>query len=76
MGKMQVSHNFQEVQPTFVLRSFTIENMDTGEARDVIQYAYTAWPDHGVPNTTKELLQFRYEMMLAFNVAPILQIKG
>ena len=29
------------------------------ESREVQQFSYTAWPDHGVPNTTKELLQFR-----------------
>jgi protein tyrosine phosphatase len=30
------------------------------KARDVTQLAYTAWPDHGVPSTTKELIHFRF----------------
>ncbi len=29
------------------------------ETRDVHQFAYEAWPDHGVPLTTREFLTFR-----------------
>ena len=27
--------------------------------REIVQFTYTAWPDHGVPNTTAEMLKFR-----------------
>jgi len=30
-----------------------------GQVKDITQFAYTAWPDHGVPATTRELLYFR-----------------
>lgn len=59
MGKIKITHSFQEVQPTFIVRYFTIEHIPTQQTRDIVQFAYTAWPDHGVPNTTKEMLQFR-----------------
>lgn len=33
--------------------------MFEGETRKLKQFAYTSWPDHGVPLTTQELLGFR-----------------
>lgn len=38
-------------------RSFEVRHKD--EVRQVRQFAYTSWPDHGVPLTTHELLGFR-----------------
>ncbi len=39
---------------------FAGEQMKRGsETRDVHQFAYEAWPDHGVPLTTREFLTFR-----------------
>jgi len=29
------------------------------QERPIVHYLYTAWPDHGVPNTTLEILAFR-----------------
>lgn len=40
----------------------------------VVQLAYTAWPDHGVPATTKEILQFRrdvHKIHQEFKTGPI-----
>jgi protein tyrosine phosphatase len=51
----------ENVHPTYVERKFTLSQK--GEKRQVVQLAYTAWPDHGVPTTTKEILQFRSEIM-------------
>ncbi len=61
LGLISVTSNFQEIKPNYVQRSFTITKAGSDESREVQQFSYTAWPDHGVPNTTKELLQFRYE---------------
>lgn len=33
----------------------------------VVQMAYTAWPDHGVPATTKEMLDFRRAVRIVCN---------
>nr|BAJ52651.1 protein tyrosine phosphatase [Monosiga ovata] len=57
-----VQYNLQEVLPTHVKRSFTVTHKKSGQTRDVTQFAFTAWPDHGVPSTTQELLDFRTEV--------------
>eukprot|EP00051_Salpingoeca_urceolata_P027515 m.481800 g.481800 ORF g.481800 m.481800 type:complete len:762 (+) comp22331_c0_seq1:307-2592(+) len=61
-GNFTVQFNYQEVQSTYVTRHFSIQDSVSNETRDVVQYAYTAWPDHGVPATTTELLEFRHEL--------------
>lgn len=58
-GSMSLSMSFMEVHATYVSRHFSLTNIKTKETRDIAQFAYTAWPDHGVPSTTKELLHFR-----------------
>lgn len=34
--------------------------MKTAETRNVRQFHFTAWPDHGVPETTEVLINFRH----------------
>ena len=41
----------------YTLRTFDVEF--EGERRSLRQFAYLAWPDHGVPLTTAEVLGFR-----------------
>jgi len=60
-GDFKIQTSFQEVFPTFVRRTFSMSNTK-GEFRDLTQFAFTAWPDHGVPSTTQELLDFRSEV--------------
>ena len=36
------------------------QSTHTSQFRDLTQFAFTAWPDHGVPSTTQELLDFRF----------------
>ena len=52
-----VRHRDTTQHALWVTRAFEITN--GGETRTVQQIAYTAWPDHGVPNETKELLLLR-----------------
>lgn len=59
IGGMSLSMTYMEVHSSYVSRHFSLTNNKSGEVRDVTQFAYTAWPDHGVPSTTKELLHFR-----------------
>lgn len=43
----------------FLVRSFYLKNLRTGETRTVTQFHFLSWPDNGVPNSTKALLEFR-----------------
>ncbi|TRY85789.1 hypothetical protein DNTS_014591 [Danionella cerebrum] len=42
------------------LRDFEVKNLRTAESRAVRHFHFTAWPDHGVPETTELLINFRH----------------
>ncbi|XP_056317865.1 receptor-type tyrosine-protein phosphatase eta [Danio aesculapii] len=44
----------------WTLRDFEVKNMKTAEMRSVRHFHFTAWPDHGVPETTELLINFRH----------------
>ncbi|XP_047675780.1 titin [Tachysurus fulvidraco] len=44
----------------WTIRDFTVKNVKTAETRQVRQFHFTAWPDHGVPETTEVLINFRH----------------
>ncbi|XP_062245322.1 receptor-type tyrosine-protein phosphatase eta isoform X3 [Platichthys flesus] len=44
----------------WTIRDFDIKNVKTAETRSVRQFHFTAWPDHGVPETTELLIDFRH----------------
>ena len=56
-GQVYVTHLATIPHKHFLVRAFEIEF--NGEKRELKQFAYTSWPDHGVPLTTQELLGFR-----------------
>jgi protein tyrosine phosphatase len=58
-GAYNIQMTDQEVFTLYIKRKFNLTEVKTRETREVIQYCYTAWPDHGVPDTTQEVLQFR-----------------
>jgi receptor-type tyrosine-protein phosphatase N len=43
----------------YLIRSFYLKNLQTNETRTVTQFHFTTWPDLGVPQTSKSLLDFR-----------------
>ncbi|XP_067952178.1 receptor-type tyrosine-protein phosphatase delta-like isoform X2 [Watersipora subatra] len=43
---------------TYTVRTFQIEKDGSGEKREVRQFQFTAWPDHGVPDYPTPLLIF------------------
>jgi len=43
----------------YLVRSFYLKNLKTSETRTVTQFHFLAWPDNGVPTSTKALLEFR-----------------
>ncbi|XP_034018396.1 receptor-type tyrosine-protein phosphatase kappa [Thalassophryne amazonica] len=51
---------FVEVEPLaeYVVRTFTLERRGFSEVREVKQFHFTGWPDHGVPYHATGLLSF------------------
>nr|XP_022917943.1 receptor-type tyrosine-protein phosphatase N2 isoform X2 [Onthophagus taurus] len=43
----------------YLVRSFYLKNVRTGETRTVTQFHFLSWPESGVPSSTKALLEFR-----------------
>ncbi|CAL8095283.1 unnamed protein product [Orchesella dallaii] len=43
----------------YLVRSFYLKNLKTGETRTVTQFHFLAWPENGIPQSTKALLEFR-----------------
>ncbi|XP_039392893.1 receptor-type tyrosine-protein phosphatase eta isoform X2 [Mauremys reevesii] len=48
------------VLPEWTIRDFTVEGNDATESHSVRQFHFTSWPDHGVPETTDLLINFRH----------------
>ena len=42
----------------FYCRDFVVQEMDTNEIRHITQMAYLSWPDHGVPESNEEFVDF------------------
>ncbi|XP_022779941.1 tyrosine-protein phosphatase non-receptor type 13-like isoform X3 [Stylophora pistillata] len=69
---MSVSLQRKEDFDSFVEREFQINNLQTGETRTVSHINFTSWPDHGVPKTAVELVEFvRFMRLLADGPGPI-----
>ncbi|XP_065320634.1 receptor-type tyrosine-protein phosphatase F-like isoform X2 [Gordionus sp. m RMFG-2023] len=43
---------------TYTIRTFCLQNLVTKEKREIKQFQYTAWPDHGVPSDPTPFLNF------------------
>ncbi|XP_024081588.1 receptor-type tyrosine-protein phosphatase N2 [Cimex lectularius] len=50
----------------YVVRSFYLKNLKTGETRTVTQFHFLSWPEGGVPTGTKSLLEFRRKVNKSF----------
>ncbi|XP_048803726.1 receptor-type tyrosine-protein phosphatase eta isoform X5 [Lagopus muta] len=59
-GDIIVTMVSEVVLPEWTIRDFNVENADTLESHTVRQFHFTSWPDHGVPETTDLLINFRH----------------
>ncbi|NXC44541.1 PTPRJ phosphatase, partial [Penelope pileata] len=59
-GDVIVTMVSEVVLPEWTIRDFNVENASTLESRTVRQFHFTSWPDHGVPETTDLLINFRH----------------
>ncbi|XP_061088124.1 receptor-type tyrosine-protein phosphatase H-like [Conger conger] len=58
-GNILVRVSFEKNEVNWTLREFVIKNTSTSEVRSIQHFHFTAWPDHGVPDGTTALIQFR-----------------
>ncbi|XP_004683616.2 PREDICTED: receptor-type tyrosine-protein phosphatase eta [Condylura cristata] len=59
-GDIIVANTSEIVLPEWTIRDFTVKNSQTSESHPLRQFHFTSWPDHGVPDTTDLLINFRY----------------
>ena len=48
----------EDIRENFVFREFSIQHKDSNDVRQVTQMAYLSWPDHGVPESSEEFVEF------------------
>ncbi len=56
---LEVTKTGEDEYLNHVERRFRVKHTLSGETRDVVHLQYTCWPDHGVPDTATEMLDFR-----------------
>lgn len=47
----------------YLVRSFYLKNVRTGETRTISQFHFLSWPESGIPASTKALLEFRRSVL-------------
>ena len=57
-GLLEVTCIKEDTGDNFVFREFSILLKETDEVRQVTQMAYLSWPDHGVPESSQEFVDF------------------
>ncbi|XP_056306605.1 receptor-type tyrosine-protein phosphatase H [Danio aesculapii] len=58
-GNLLVAVKSVNKSDSWTLREFHVKNKMTSDTRIVHHFHFTAWPDHGVPCGTEDLIQFR-----------------
>uniref|UniRef100_A0A914YSS9 Uncharacterized protein n=1 Tax=Panagrolaimus superbus TaxID=310955 RepID=A0A914YSS9_9BILA len=66
-GNLQITNVSERIESHGHYREFAIRNKSTREERRVTQMQYTAWPDHGVPDSPKHFIDFVAEVRRARN---------
>jgi len=57
-GPFEVSMNREEFTCDYVMRTFLLRQVGEYDVREVRQFHFSAWPDHGVPSRPTNLLTF------------------
>ncbi|XP_060064892.1 receptor-type tyrosine-protein phosphatase delta-like [Ylistrum balloti] len=58
LGLFQVTMQEEMTYAFYTIRKLSVKNKETNSTRQITQYHFTRWPDHGVPEPF-ELLQFQ-----------------
>lgn len=59
-GDITVAMTSEIVLQEWTIRDFIVKNKQTSDSHPLRQFHFTSWPDHGVPDTTDLLINFRY----------------
>ncbi|XP_048341849.1 receptor-type tyrosine-protein phosphatase eta isoform X2 [Sphaerodactylus townsendi] len=59
-GDITVAMTSEIILPEWTIRDFSMGKSDSSVSHPVRQFHFTAWPDHGVPETTDLLISFRH----------------
>ncbi|XP_048256427.1 uncharacterized protein LOC124113981 isoform X1 [Haliotis rufescens] len=51
VGLFTVEVEVTQIRANFTMRHMKVTSKATGESRTVVQFHFTSWPDHGVPDT-------------------------
>ncbi|KAK6485277.1 tyrosine-protein phosphatase non-receptor type 4-like isoform X1 [Huso huso] len=57
-GNYQITCLSEEGNSAFLFREMTFTHSETAENRELTQIQYMAWPDHGVPDDSRDFLHF------------------
>ncbi|XP_030015163.1 tyrosine-protein phosphatase non-receptor type 2a [Sphaeramia orbicularis] len=52
----------EEVQTCYTIRVLELQNIKTGESRQIYHFHYTSWPDFGVPESPASFLSFLFRV--------------
>ncbi|XP_072305313.1 tyrosine-protein phosphatase non-receptor type 1 [Eucyclogobius newberryi] len=52
----------EDVKSYYTVRQLELENLCTGESREILHFHYTTWPDFGVPESPASFLNFLYKV--------------
>ncbi|KAJ8291080.1 hypothetical protein GJAV_G00021150 [Gymnothorax javanicus] len=52
----------EDIKSFYTTRVLQLQNMLTGETREIFHYHYTTWPDFGVPESPAAFLEFLFEV--------------
>ncbi|XP_076022944.1 tyrosine-protein phosphatase non-receptor type 1 [Genypterus blacodes] len=52
----------EDVKSYYTVRQLELENLSTQEAREILHFHYTTWPDFGVPESPASFLNFLFRV--------------
>ncbi|ESP04548.1 hypothetical protein LOTGIDRAFT_56066, partial [Lottia gigantea] len=59
----QIQNQHEIKRADYIIRIFSMTDSETGEKREILQYHFTSWPDHGVPTVPTLLYFYRLVIM-------------